>query len=58
MDFAIVSHLAAIKSEHPVINCFDGFRTSHTIKKCEIIDYERLKDYVPWAEIEKFKTRA
>jgi pyruvate-ferredoxin/flavodoxin oxidoreductase len=36
MDFSIAAHLAALKAEHPVIHAFDGFRTSHTIKKVEV----------------------
>nr|ABW76111.1 pyruvate:ferredoxin oxidoreductase [Retortamonas sp. Vale] len=55
MDLAIAAHIAAIKGSHPVMHAFDGFRTSHTIKKVELIDYERIRPFVPYAEIEKFR---
>ena len=55
MDFSIVAHLAAINGSHPVISGFDGFRTSHTIKKVEMIDYAKIKPFVPYAKIEEFK---
>lgn len=51
MDFSIVAHLAAIKGQHPVISAQDGFRTSHTIKKVQILKYEQIKPYVPYDEI-------
>jgi pyruvate-ferredoxin/flavodoxin oxidoreductase len=55
MDFAIVAHIAAIKGSHPVIHAFDGFRTSHTIKKVEMVDYEKIKPFVPYEEIKAFR---
>jgi pyruvate-ferredoxin/flavodoxin oxidoreductase len=55
MDFAIAAHIAAIKGQHPVIHAFDGFRTSHTIKKVEMIKYEEIKPFVPFAEIKAFR---
>ena len=55
MDFAIVAHLAAIRGEHPCIHAFDGFRTSHTVKKVEVINYEKLKQYLPLEQIAKFR---
>jgi pyruvate-ferredoxin/flavodoxin oxidoreductase len=58
MDFAIVAHLAAIKGSHPVIHAFDGFRTSHTIKKVEMVDYEKIQPFVPYEEIKAFRQRA
>lgn len=58
MDFAIVAHLAAIKGSHPCIHAFDGFRTSHTIKKVEMVDYEKIKPFVPYEEIKAFRQSA
>ena len=58
MDFAIVAHLAAIKGSHPCIHAFDGFRTSHTIKKVEMLDYAKIQPYVPYAEITAFRQQA
>lgn len=58
MDFAIAAHIAAIKAQHPVIHAFDGFRTSHTIKKVKMVKYEDIKPYVPYDEIAAFRNRA
>ncbi|KAH0575808.1 Pyruvate-flavodoxin oxidoreductase 4 [Spironucleus salmonicida] len=58
MDFGIATHLAAINAEHPVIHAFDGFRTSHTIKKVEVLDYEKLKPFIPHQKIAEFRQRA
>lgn len=55
MDFAICAHLAAVNAMHPVIHAFDGFRTSHTIKKVEMISYDRLAPHVPHDQIAKFR---
>ncbi|MGM9635437.1 MAG: pyruvate:ferredoxin (flavodoxin) oxidoreductase, partial [Candidatus Avispirillum sp.] len=35
MDLGAVAHLAAIEGRVPVLNFFDGFRTSHEIQKIE-----------------------
>nr|WHT24065.1 ferredoxin/flavodoxin-dependent pyruvate dehydrogenase [Giardia intestinalis] len=58
MDMAIAAHLTAIYSSHPVVHAFDGFRTSHTIKKVELIDYEQLRPHVPYDEIEAFRQKS
>lgn len=58
MDFAIVAHLVAIKGQHPVIHAFDGFRTSHTIKKVEVLEYDKIKPFVPHEEIKAFRQRS
>jgi pyruvate-ferredoxin/flavodoxin oxidoreductase len=58
MDFAIVAHLAAIKGQHPVVHAFDGFRTSHTIKKVEVLPYDKIKPFVPLEEIKTFRQNA
>ena len=55
MDFSIVAHLAAIKGQHPVICAQDGFRTSHTIKKVEVLNYKKIEPYVPFEEIKAFR---
>lgn len=43
MDLALVAHLAAIDSSVPFCHFFDGFRTSHEIRKIEVIDYDDIK---------------
>jgi len=38
MDFALISQIAAWRSQLPFIHFFDGFRTSHEVSKIELID--------------------
>lgn len=40
MDLAAVVHATAISCRIPIINFFDGFRTSHEIQKIEVLPYE------------------
>ena len=58
MDLTAVAHLAAIKGSIPFINFFDGFRTSHEIKKIETWDYEDLKDMVDMDAVDAFRKKA
>mgnify|MGYP000198243032 CR=1 FL=1 len=43
MDMAAVAHLATIKSRVPFVNFFDGFRTSHEIKKIKLLSDDDLR---------------
>ncbi|RLD09719.1 MAG: pyruvate:ferredoxin (flavodoxin) oxidoreductase [Chlamydiae bacterium] len=43
MDFALISQAATLESRIPFIHFFDGFRTSHEIKKVEVLDYDDMK---------------
>ena len=58
MDLAAVAHLSAIKGRVPVLNFFDGFRTSHEIQKIEVWDYDDLKSMVDKDAIAAFRSRA
>ncbi len=42
MNLTAVSYLSAIENSMPVLNFFDGFRTSHELKKIEVLDGEDL----------------
>ena len=53
-----VAHLSAIKSRIPVLNFFDGFRTSHEYQKIELIDYDDLKELVDWDALKAFRDNA
>ena len=55
MDLGAGAHLATIKGRVPVLNFFDGFRTSHEIQKIEAWDIEDLKDMVDWDAVEAFR---
>ena len=58
MDLGAVAHLATIKGRVPVLNFFDGFRTSHEIQKVAAWDYKDLADIVDWDAIQAFRDRA
>ena len=58
MDLGAVAHLATIKGRVPVLNFFDGFRTSHEIQKIEVWETEDLKEMVDMDAIQAFRTRA
>ncbi|MDD5917255.1 MAG: pyruvate:ferredoxin (flavodoxin) oxidoreductase [Clostridiales bacterium] len=58
MDLAAVAHLSAIKGRVPVLNFFDGFRTSHEIQKIEEWDYADLADMIDKDAVAAFRSRA
>ena len=58
MDLTAVAHCAAIKGKVPVLNFFDGFRTSHELQKIEVWDYEDLEDMVDKDAIAAFRAHA
>ncbi len=57
-NLAAVAHLSAIKGSIPFLHFFDGFRTSHEISSIEELDVNKLKDIIPYLEINNFKNRA
>ena len=57
-NLAAVAHLSAIKGSIPFLHFFDGFRTSHEISTIKELDTLKLKEIIPWEDIEKFKNRA
>lgn len=58
MDLGAVAHLATLKGRVPFLHFFDGFRTSHEIKKVEVWDYEELKEMVDLDALAAFRARA
>ncbi len=58
MDLGAVAHLATIKGRVPVLNFFDGFRTSHEIQKMEVWDYKDLDEMVDKDAIQAFRNRS
>ncbi|MBQ9582429.1 MAG: pyruvate:ferredoxin (flavodoxin) oxidoreductase, partial [Synergistaceae bacterium] len=57
-DLAAVAHLTAIKTSVPVLNFFDGFRTSHEIQKIDTFDYADLAKLVDYDALQAFRDRA
>jgi len=58
MDIGGIAHLAAIKSRVPFMHFFDGFRTSHEVKKVEVMDYEDLGKLLDYEAVKKFRDSA
>ena len=58
MDLGAVAHLAAIGGRVPFLHFFDGFRTSHEIRKVEVWDYDDLKEMVDMDALAAFRARA
>ena len=57
-DFALISHLATLKSSVPFVHFFDGFRTSHEINTILSISDEDIKKIYPYDKYYEFKARA
>lgn len=55
MDLGGVAHLAAIRASIPFLHFFDGFRTSHEVKKVELMAYEDLKRLLDWEQVDRFR---
>ena len=58
MDLTAVAHCATIKGKVPVLNFFDGFRTSHELQKIEVWDYDQLNELVDHDAIDEFRANA
>ena len=58
MDLTAVAHLSTIKGRVPVLNFFDGFRTSHEYQKIETWDYDELKEMVDMDAVQAFRNSA
>ena len=55
MNLTAVSYLSAIENSMPVLNFFDGFRTSHELKKIEVLDGKNLKYLINKKALQEFK---
>ncbi|MBQ4425840.1 MAG: pyruvate:ferredoxin (flavodoxin) oxidoreductase [Lachnospiraceae bacterium] len=58
MDLTAVAHLSAIKGRVPVLNFFDGFRTSHELQKIETWEYDDLADMLDMDAVQAFRNSA
>ena len=58
MDLAAVAHLASIKSRVPLMQFFDGFRTSHEIQKIDVLDYDDLCGMLDTKALARFRANA
>ncbi len=58
MDTALIAQAATLKSRVPFLHVFDGFRTSHEIKKIDILSDETFSKMIPQQAVEKHRERA
>src|SRR5512132_3800030 len=42
-DFALISHAATLQARVPFLHFFDGFRTSHEVRKIEVLSDDDLR---------------
>ncbi len=52
-----ISHLAAIDSNLPFLNFFDGFRTSHELNKVNILELDDVKNLINYDSLNNYKKR-
>lgn len=57
-DFALIAHIATLRSRVPFIHFFDGFRTSHEINKIEKISDEIITSLLPLEAVRTYRDRA
>jgi pyruvate-ferredoxin/flavodoxin oxidoreductase len=58
MDLGAVAHLTAIHGKVPFLHFFDGFRTSHEIRKVAVWDYDDLSAMVDQKALAEFRAKA
>ena len=57
-DFALISHVAALRCSVPFIHFFDGFRTSHEVNKVKLLPYSEIRKMVPDDAVHLHRARA
>lgn len=58
MNLTAVSYLSSIENSMPILNFFDGFRTSHELKKIEVLDGKDLKYLINRKALDDFKNNS
>ena len=58
MNLTAVAYLSSIQNSMPIVNFFDGFRTSHELKKIEVLDGNDLKYLIDRNKLEEFKNNS
>ncbi|MFI4913237.1 MAG: pyruvate:ferredoxin (flavodoxin) oxidoreductase [Sedimentisphaeraceae bacterium JB056] len=58
MDFALIAQAATLESRVPFLHFFDGFRTSHEIKKVEELTFDDMKAMINNDLVRAHKARA
>jgi pyruvate-ferredoxin/flavodoxin oxidoreductase len=47
MDFALIAQAATLESRIPFLHFFDGFRTSHEVRKIEELSFDDMRAMIP-----------
>lgn len=47
IDIGLACHITTLKGRVPVMNIFDGFRTTHQIQNVEYVPYETIRRLMP-----------
>ena len=55
MNLSAVAYLSTLRGKVPFVNFFDGFRTSHELKKIEVLDGADLKYLIDRKALNDFK---
>ncbi len=58
MDFALISQSATLRARVPFIHAFDGFRTSHEVRKIEELTIDDIRAMIPQEQIHAHRSRA
>lgn len=58
MDLTSIPYLSTIKSRIPFVNFFDGFRTSHELKKVELLNLDKVKPLIDKKKLNEFRMHA
>jgi len=58
MDMAMISHAATLKARIPFLNIFDGFRTSHELRKVNIVPDEVIHEMIDMDMVAAHRERA
>ena len=58
MDLSAVVHITSLESKVPFINFYDGYRTSHEMKKIEKWEYSELAELVNDDAVNDFRERS
>ncbi len=58
MDLSVVAHATALTASLPVLNFFDGFRTSHEIQKIEVWSDEEMREFLDMEAVNEFRKKS
>ena len=56
-DFALIAHVATLRSRVPFMHFFDGFRTSHEVAKIEALEDDDLRALLPEEDVAAHRRR-